>query len=506
MNRTKKDRSIKFGSNSDNLTLSLLQATLDSTADGILAVDLAGMITGFNRRFIELWKIPEEVIESREDQSAIQFVLDQVEYPVNFTRKIRELYSDLEAISFDVIYLKDTRIFERYSRPQTLDGMPVGRVWSFRDVTDRSKAEQDLKEQKYLFDILLRTIPDNIYYKDKNSRFFRISEAMSRFFGLSNPSEAIGKTDFDFFSEEHAREAFRCEQEIIKTGIGIENLEEKETWPDGRVTWASSSKVPLINSNGISIGTFGVSRDITARKQSEIALQEANKTKDKFLGIIAHDLRNPIGTIMGLAEIALTELDGLKNDLLVKYLRNIYSSSYQTYILLENLLQWAGNQRHGGLFRPEQVELSSLISQVAEQQVYAASQKGIKINNKVSRPIFGKADINMLRTVIRNLLANAVKFTPQGGIIEIDCTDEADELRVSVSDSGIGMTADHVSRIMDPDSSFTATGTNGEHGSGLGLMLCKDFVRQNGGRIWVDSVLGKGSTFCFTIPFTSEHT
>jgi PAS domain S-box-containing protein len=137
----------------------------------------------------------------------------------------------------------------------------------------RCEVERSLEEEKYLMDTLMENIPDNIYFKDSESRFIRISRALANYFGLKDPSEAVGKTDFDFFSEEHARQAYEDEQMVMRTGEPIIGKEEKETWPDGHVTWVSTTKVPLRDKDGRIIGTFGISRDITDRKRAEEALK-----------------------------------------------------------------------------------------------------------------------------------------------------------------------------------------------------------------------------------------
>ena len=149
------------------------------------------------------------------------------------------------------------------------DGAPYVVVTSFADITERKRAEEALIEERYLLHTLMDNLPDAIYFKDRESRFTRTNKAHAKQFGLSHHAQAVGKTDFDFFTAEHAQPAYNDEQEIIRTGQPVVNKEERETWPDGRVTWVSTTKMPLRDAHGNIIGTFGVSRDITQHKQAE---------------------------------------------------------------------------------------------------------------------------------------------------------------------------------------------------------------------------------------------
>lgn len=256
--------------------LSLLLATLESTTDGILVVDHAGGIVLYNERFVSLWGIPQSVLAMRDDNAALSHALGQLKDPESFMRKVRELYADAKAESFDVLEFKDGRMLERYSRPQVLDGVPIGRVWSFRDVTERKRAEASVAEASALLDSLLANSLDFIYFKDRQSRFIRCSRSMLEHVGLADPGALKGRTDFDCYAEEHARPAYEDEQEIIRTGKPIIGKLEKETHPDGRVTWALTNKMPWRDGDGKIVGTFGISKDVTALKQAEAEVAETS--------------------------------------------------------------------------------------------------------------------------------------------------------------------------------------------------------------------------------------
>lgn len=252
-------------------TVSLFRSTLEAAADGILVVDSAGQVVSFNERFLSLWRIPPEISSSHDNEILLRQVAAQLKDPGAFLSKVRELHASPAVESFGVVELKDGRVFEHYSRPQWLDGVSVGRVWSFRDDTARRQADAARAEASALLQALLDNAPDHICFKDRQSRFLRCSKAFEDLFGV-RADGLFGKTDFDIFTEEHARPAYEDEQEIIRTGKPVVGKLEKETHQDGRITWVLSTKMPLRNKEGDILGTFGISKDVTAIKEAEAEL------------------------------------------------------------------------------------------------------------------------------------------------------------------------------------------------------------------------------------------
>ncbi len=231
-------------------------------------------------------------------------------------------------------------------------------------------------------------------------------------------------------------------------------------------------------------------------------LKELNASKDKFFSIIAHDLKNPFNTIIGFSEILKEAALSKDTDVVYQYATIINDSSLQTYRLLENLLEWATSQRGKVPFVPVHLNLKDLINEEFLLLGDLAGGKKIELKSYLYEDLMIKADINMLRTILRNLISNAIKFTRRNGNIIVNAVVYKNILEISVSDNGIGMSADLMGKLFRIDANLSTRGTDDENGTGLGLFLCKEFVEKHGGKIWAESEQGKGSTFKFIIPLT----
>jgi len=626
--------------------------------------------------------------------------------------------------------------------------------------------DDELKSEQYLFNILMDVIPGRVYFKNRESQFVKISKSVAKWHNIVDPAVAIGKTDFDFFAKKHAEKAFRDEQEIIKSGIALTNIEEKESWKDGEITWSLSSKMPLINKKGQTLGILGVSRDITNQKlaeqalkeneeklrmlfenstnlfyshtpnlvltymsqqvenvlgytreevmhrwtelasnhpvneigfrytqkaidtgiaqmpfelellhkngekvwvevregpvvkngktkaivgaliditdrkkaeqalkeseekyrllienqsdlivkidklgrflfvsktycnlfakteqeligktimpfvheddrtstkktikklknpphklyfrhraitkngirwlswmgtavldnnknlieiiavgrditdkvntennliESERKLRELNATKDKFFSIIGHDLRSPFNTMLGFAKLLITNFDSFNVQKQKKFLGILTNDLENTYNLLENLLLWARTQRGTIDFYPEKENLYLLTGETVELLRQSAADKAIFLINQIPEDIYVNADKNMLLSILRNLISNAIKFTPKEGTVKIgvktrhviETGHTLSLTEIYVKDNGVGMANEKQVQLFEISENISTKGTEDETGTGLGLILCKEFVEKHGGQIRVESKVGKGSEFIFTVP------
>ena len=370
------------------------------------------------------------------------------------------------------------------------------------------KANLSLERDNYFFSTLLENTPDSIYFKDSDSRFLRCSRVLANMFGLDEPAAIAGKSDRDFFTEEHAVPALKDEQELMRTGVTMMK-EERETWSDGTVTWVSTAKLPLRAPDGRIMGTFGISRNITKRKNAELALQaakeaaeSANRAKSEFLANISHEIRTPLNGVIGMTELALdTALTEEQRELLTA----AHDSAQVLLELLCDILDLS--KMESGKLELENVnfDLYELVASCAQIFNLRAKQKHLAfvydVAPKCPRNIEG--DPTRIRQVLFNLLGNAIKFTQQGSVtLRVTSTDSeaGGRLQFSVSDTGIGIPREKQAMIFDAFSQADASTTRQYGGTGLGLAISRRLAELMQGMIQLESTVGVGTTFFFCLP------
>lgn len=233
-------------------------------------------------------------------------------------------------------------------------------------------------------------------------------------------------------------------------------------------------------------------------------LREANATKDKFFSIIAHDLKNPFNTLIGLSELLIKDYDYFDDEKKKKFIQSIYESSDNMYKLLENLLNWSRMQTGRIEWNPENIDLNKLADENVSLLKTAAVNKNINFFSELDTGTTVYADVDMVTMVFRNLITNAIKFTQEGGEVKIIAKPTGNFEEITISDTGLGIGEEDIKKLFRINVQHSTSGTAKEKGTGLGLILCKEFIEKNGGKIWVDSELGKGSDFKFTLPKTKS--
>ncbi len=360
----------------------------------------------------------------------------------------------------------------------------------------------ELKKISSFLQTLIDSIPNPIYYKDENGAYLGCNLAFSKFFNLSK-SDVIGKKVTDIAQQDKITEYYDVDMDILK--------KQKNISQEGNIKDAKGEthdvvifKAPFTHPSSQEKGLIGIILDVTEQKNIESQLRDANATKDRFFSIIAHDLKNPFHTLMGLSSILLENYIDFDEKKVKMLLENINSVSKNTYNLLVTLLEWSRSQAGKIEYKPINIDISLYAIESISTLEQMASEKQISIINNITEKLIVYADSNMLHTIIRNLITNAIKFTNSGDKIELSSVIKDNFVEISIIDNGVGISENDLRNMFKIDSKVQYRGTEDEAGSGLGLLLCKDFIEANKGRIWVESSLGNGSTFTFTLPLVKK--
>ncbi len=296
-------------------------------------------------------------------------------------------------------------------------------------------------------------------------------------------------------------------ERLISGEIENYSSEKRFICKSGEEIYTIMSAACVRKPNGAVAYAVAAIQDITRRRlaekqleENDILLREANAAKDKFLSIIAHDLKGPFHSLLGLSEMLVDEFRTRSISETEEIAGALHKAVGHTYSLLTNLLDWSQARSGRMPFNPEIMNIRPLVEQQVRMIMSAATAKSITIRLQMQDPVNVKIDKPMVETVIRNLLSNAVKFTHPGGMIDIAAEYQGVECRISVRDNGVGIEPDNMDKLFRIDQSHITKGTSNEKGTGLGLLLCQEFIQKHGGKIWVESKPDKGSVFSFTLP------
>lgn len=428
-----------------------------------------------------------------------------------------------------------THWVERFKCPLRDDQKNIcGVQLLFWDVTARIRAEHLRDQERQWLQTLLDNMPDSIYFKDRDSRFIRVGAGMAKKFGLPNSDAVIGLTDADVFTPEHAKPAREGELEIMRTGIPVINRIEKETWPDREDSWCTSTKLPLKDAAGQTVGTFGISRDITSIKktQDELAAARdaadaANRAKSDFLANMSHEIRTPMNAIIGMSELlSQTRLTREQHD----FLDLVREAADSLLRLLNDILDFS--KIEASKLELEQIPLSlrDTIGKTGQTLSLRAAEKGIELICRIAPDIPDRliGDPGRLRQILINLIGNSIKFTDKGEILVDVCrvtasqdqSPQADgspsrrignenpgeptvkerslQLQFSVRDTGIGIPEDKRESVLAAFTQVDSSTTRRYGGTGLGLTISAQLAKLMGGDFWLESHVGVGTTFYFT--------
>ncbi len=404
-------------------------------------------------------------------------------------------------------------------------------VHVFDDVTKRKVAEDEILRERRLLNTFMDSSEDNIYFKDTKSRFTDVNQAIIKWFGKQKAEELIGKTDFDFFTVEHARQAFDDEQEIIRTGMPMINKVEKETWNNNENTWVSSTKIPLFDVNNRIIGIMGISRDITDQKRAQNELKvykehledlvkirtgelekakerltkalakekDLNKFRSKIVSTVSHDFRTPLSIVQSSLELlqmymSINQGQEIKAK---KHINQINSAVSQMTSLLDDMLEISRVESGKRKCTPVLTDIQELCNKIVSTFNDTHESTHIQYDFRGTNNLI-KIDEKLIHQIINNLLSNAIKYSPEPGKVEFETIIEDAYVSFIVKDYGIGIPE------KDRENLFTmfhrAENVGNIQGTGLGLSIVKSFSELHGGNVEFFSEVNKGTTFIIQIP------
>jgi PAS domain S-box-containing protein len=380
------------------------------------------------------------------------------------------------------------------------NGKMTGHIAIGIDITDRKKAEEELKVLEDKLWSVLNATQESIYMFDKEGKITMSNNTGLRRLHLTSPNELIGHYISEFMTPEIAESRQKNIDKVFSSGIPLEFEDKRE----GRIYHHNFS--PVFKNEKVSF-VVTYSTDITERKraenklkESEAQLKELNATKDKFFNIIAHDLKNPFTSLLGSSELLYNNINQMTTENIKKLTLILNDSAKGGFAILQNLLDWSRSQTGILKYNPERVNLKKLIDENISNLKLTATNKEIHLISETDENIFIIADKNMINTLLRNLLNNAIKFTHRNGKVIIEASKDTKNVFISVKDTGIGISEGRIGKLFRIDTKHSMPGTENEQGTGLGLKLCKEFVEKMGGKIWVKSIENRGSEFRFSIP------
>ncbi|MHB8929849.1 MAG: sensor histidine kinase [Melioribacteraceae bacterium] len=385
-----------------------------------------------------------------------------------------------------------------------------------RTNAEHMQAVEALQQSNQKLEAIISATPDGIGMISLDGKMQFVSDKLAEMNGYSieQIDEFIGKPVFGFIDPSSHKLLSDNIRKLIAGEAENKLTEYLAVKKDNSRFYIDVNSTVLVDSTGKPKSILFVERDITERKltedklrnyrqhleESEKELKQLNSSKDKLLSIIGHDLKNPFQIISSFAEMLKEDFIELSEEEKRKYVDIICQSSKSAHRLLDNLLNWAQSQTGGINFLLESLQLKKIVDNSIDVLIAQAKNKNIELDTEINEVTTVMADTNMLDTILRNLISNAIKFTNNGGTVKVSADDTGEMVLVKVSDNGIGLSKVDLEKLFRIDVKNSDIGDSREKGTGLGLILCKEFAEKHNGKIWAESEVGKGSTFSFTLP------
>lgn len=372
----------------------------------------------------------------------------------------------------------------------------VTKPFKAREVLARIKTQISLRQAEKRLRQVIDLVPHRLFAKDAEDRIVLANNATAAFYN-STVEELVGKQEPEVENGTY-----------LQNTDETNNCEEQLKLSNGKTHYYQTTKLPFTFSGTELPALLEIAVDVTALKEQQQEISDLNRSlmqhntyKDKLLSIIAHDLRGPLGGAVGLLDLIHKNQEKLSKEKILDYVAKLKDSTGHTLELLNNLLLWTQNQFERVSIKPTNLNLHTELQRVLKQLSHQASAKQVQLHCNASQTLQVHADADMLQTILRNLISNAIKFTPGGKSVHITAEATLGFMDVQVQDEGVGISEENLQKLQqETPVNHSTFGTNREKGSGLGLSLCRDFIKLHGGQLHIKSTEGVGSCFSFTIP------
>jgi PAS domain S-box-containing protein len=469
----------------------------DEIPDPVVVFDVSGAVLDYNRMAAKRFGINQKLI--REPYKNVFQNFPGIIHFLNNRHPNSQSEISVDGVS-GTLYFNCTHV----AVPGNF-GMDRGFMVIMQDISNRKNSEILKNETEAKFRQIVENAPLGIYYFNEIGHIQLCNDLFVEIIGSSK--EKIIGIDLQSLPDQNVRKAT---SEVLMGRKSAFEGDYHSVTAD-KITPVKVLAVPVLDESGKVSGGIGIVEDISDRRLAEEAiklktqeLETTNAEKDRFFSIIAHDLKSPLFALMGLSDMATDLVQDIKNPEIISLTEGIRSSAHSLYNLLDNLLVWAKMQRGLIKVHKEEFNINKTVTEIEFLFKESVQRKSISFHNNLPADLVLSSDEKMISSIFRNLISNAIKFTPGGGTISVDVLPSGNGVMVfTVSDTGVGISSDKVEKLFAIGQKVYSSGTNGEPGSGLGLMLCKEFAAKLGADIYAESQAGKGSTFYLNIPAVS---
>lgn len=493
-------------------SLTILRATMESASHGILVTDETGLVLRFNERYLQMWHIHPDVMNAAQHRILAKFCCKHVTDPQRFLDRMKEIYEAWPTETHDLLELTDGRMLEASSKIQHAGGKSIGRLWSFRDVTARRRAEEALRDSNERLFFMADAMPQKIFTARPDGDADYFNWQWRDYTGLVLEQMA-GWEWTRLIHADDVAECMRFWSHSLATGEPF-RMECRFRRADGEYRWHLIQARAKRDTRGNITMWVGSNTDIDSIKQAaeerkrlleneRIARNEAeqaNRIKDEFLATLSHELRTPLNAILGWSQLILQGT--MNEDSIRRGIETIERNARAQNKLIEDLLEMTSILSGKVRLDIYPVELACVLDSVIQTVMPGAEAKGIRILDTIDcAGDLIPGDQNRIQQVIWNLLSNAIKFTPQGGTVEVAARRKDGHLEIAVKDSGIGIRPEFLAYVFDRFRQADSSRTRSHGGLGLGLAIVKQLVELHNGTVHAESEgEGKGAAFIVTLP------